>query len=311
MTAATVRMDLEFTRARTRWTMSMSFALHLLLFLWVVLHRASAPEIALITEITLLEPGDPASGSPAPSAPAQVRAEAARGLMAKADADAHFRRATPLSEMAPHPQESWAFADRLDARLAAMQQNALQVATGTAPSASAASLIGSGPATVATGTGVGAPIALSRGGGGSAPLPLAHGSGAGTAPILATVGGGPREADSPTPARSGDASGHRTVAGASISGPIADRPIMSYSVPSYPEWAKRDAVEGAVTLYFVVRPDGGVKENILVQKTAGFEEFDENARVALRSWRFKPLGAGRTGEQWGMITFHYRLQSAG
>ena len=230
--------------------------------------------------------------------------------MAKADVDAHFQRSMPRAEMTPDPQESWAFADRLDARLAAMQQNALQVATGTAPSASAA-LIGSGPATVASGAGVGAPLSLSRGGGGSAPLPLAHGSGAGTTPMLATVAGARPEADSPAPARSGDATGHRTVAGASIAGPIADRPILSYSVPTYPEWAKRDAVEGAVTLYFVVRPDGGVKENILVQKTAGFEDFDENARVALRAWRFKPLGAGHTGEQWGVITFHFRLQSAG
>jgi TonB family protein len=70
-------------------------------------------------------------------------------------------------------------------------------------------------------------------------------------------------------------------------------------------------VEGAVTLYFVVRPDGGVKENILVQKTAGFEDFDENARVALRAWRFKPLAPGQSGEQWGTITFRYRLSSAG
>jgi TonB family protein len=62
-----------------------------------------------------------------------------------------------------------------------------------------------------------------------------------------------------------------------------------------------------VTLYFVVRADGEVKENVLVQKTAGFEDFDENARIALRSWKFEPLREGRTGEQWGTITFHYRL----
>jgi TonB family protein len=101
------------------------------------------------------------------------------------------------------------------------------------------------------------------------------------------------------------------VAGASITGPIADRPVLSYAVPTYPEWAKHDAVEGAVTLYFVVRADGGVRENILVQKTAGFEDFDENARVALRAWRFKPLGPGQSGEQWGTITFRYRLRDAG
>jgi TonB family protein len=79
----------------------------------------------------------------------------------------------------------------------------------------------------------------------------------------------------------------------------------------YPEWAKEEAVEASVTLYFVVRPDGGVKENILVQKTAGFEDFDESARAALRAWRFEPLRAGRVGEQWGTITFHFRLRDVG
>ncbi len=64
-------------------------------------------------------------------------------------------------------------------------------------------------------------------------------------------------------------------------------------------------------MYFVVRPDGGVKENILVQRTAGFEDFDESARVALRVWRFKPLSVGQAGEQWGTITFHFRIREAG
>ena len=94
-------------------------------------------------------------------------------------------------------------------------------------------------------------------------------------------------------------------------GPVADRPVLSYVRPVYPEWAKRDAVEGSVTLYFIVRPDGSIKENILVQKTAGFEDFDENARTALRAWRFQPLTGGRTGEQWGTITFRFRLTEAG
>ncbi|MGH7681232.1 MAG: energy transducer TonB, partial [Candidatus Eiseniibacteriota bacterium] len=68
---------------------------------------------------------------------------------------------------------------------------------------------------------------------------------------------------------------------------------------------------GSVTLYFVVRPNGSVKENVLIQKTAGFGDFDENARVAIRTWRFEPLKNGRAGEQWGTITFHYRLRDAG
>jgi len=94
-------------------------------------------------------------------------------------------------------------------------------------------------------------------------------------------------------------------------GPVADRPVLFHSLPNYPDWAKREAVEGSVTLYFVVRPNGSVKENVMIQKTAGFGDFDENARVALSRWRFEPLRGGRTGEQWGTITFHFRLRNAG
>ncbi len=141
MTAATLRMDLDLTRARTRWTMSLSFILHMLLFLWVVLHRASAPDIAPITEITLIEPGDLAAGEAAPTPPSAAR-ETVSGLAARASADAHFQRAMPRSEIAPDPQDSWVFADRLDARLAAMQQDATHASAGIASSKVPTSLFG-------------------------------------------------------------------------------------------------------------------------------------------------------------------------
>jgi protein TonB len=102
----------------------------------------------------------------------------------------------------------------------------------------------------------------------------------------------------------------RRAAGAMLAGPIADRPILSYVTPRYPDWAKKDGIEGTVTLYFIVRPDGSVRENVLVQKTAGFGEFDDNARDALRAWRFQPLRGGEVGDQWGTITFHFRLRGA-
>lgn len=310
MTATTLRMDYELTRVRTRWTMSFSMVVHSLLLLWLVLFRVTQPDVTPITEITLLEPGDPAAAPSAPAAPAQLGRQTP-GLAARSLADVHFRRTTTPSEIEPSPQESWAFEDRLDARLAAMQQNATHAISGITPSKVPTSLFGTAPAVVAGGTGLGTPVALNRGGSGNAPLPLARGGGSGTAPALATVSGTGKSPENPAPARAGEGTARRTVAGASISGPIANRPILSYSVPVYPEWAKHDAVEGAVTLYFIVRPDGGVKENILVQRTAGFEDFDESARTALRAWQFKPLTAGQTGEQWGMITFHFRLRDAG
>ena len=91
-------------------------------------------------------------------------------------------------------------------------------------------------------------------------------------------------------------------------GQVADRPLEAYTVPTYPEWAKREGVEASVTLYFEVQPDGQVKPNIVVQKTAGYAEFDSNAINALSAWRFAPLSGESMGTQWGSITFNYRLK---
>jgi len=77
----------------------------------------------------------------------------------------------------------------------------------------------------------------------------------------------------------------------------------------YPEWAQRELVEGSVRLYFIVLPDGRVKENILVEKTSGTKDFDDNATRALLRWRFEPISEG-VGEQWGSITFEFRLNDA-
>ncbi len=311
MTSETLRLDRMSTLVRTRWTMSTSTVFHALLFLWLIFHPAAKEDFTPITEITLIEPGDlaPAAGSAPPSATGNPTT----GVTAKSMSDMHFKRTQAKAEMEPDPQSSWSFEDRLDARLAAMQEKAAQATAGIAPTKTPGSLFGSAPATMAGGMGLGTPIAMARGGGGGGPpLPLVRGGGgSGSAPTLATVAESHHGGDTPAPARGGDSTARRTVAGASITGPIADRQIVSYSVPAYPEWAKHDAVEGAVTLYFVVLPDGEVKENILVQRTAGFEDFDENARVALRAWRFKALRPDQTGEQWGTITFHYRLRDAG
>jgi len=309
MTAATLRLDAEQTLTRTRWTVSMSFLAHAMLFLFLALHHAATPDVTPITEITLIEPGDLAP-EPVSAAPA-ASGSPAQGVAVKVVSETHFKRTPTRAEMQPDPQSSWSFEDRLEARLAAMQQNA-STGTGIAPSKAPVSLFGSTPAVMGSGMGIGSPVSLNRGGSGAgAPLPLARGGGTGSVPTLATVAAPHGGGDAPAPARGSESTARRTVAGASITGPIADRPVLSYAVPTYPEWAKHDAVEGAVTLYFVVRADGGVRENILVQKTAGFEDFDENARVALRAWRFKPLGPGQSGEQWGTITSRYRLRDAG
>ena len=310
MTAATLRMDLEEVRRRTRWTMTASIVLHALLFLYIATLKSITVDLPLVTEITLLTPGELAAMS-APAAPAAPAPQAVSGSANRPVArDERFERSRD-ADLALDPAMDKSVVDQMTARLAAMAQNERPVTTGTATTKIPASLFGTGPATV-SGTGAGA-VALSRGaalsGGGA--LPLTRGGSGGAPAALAPAGIPSVKTASSGPAEVGDATARRTVAGASLAGPIADRPVVQAAVPDYPEWAKREAVEGSVTIYFVVRPDGGVKENVVIQKTAGFGDFDENARLAIRAWRFEPLRGGRTGEQWGTITFHYRLQRAG
>jgi len=249
----------------------------------------------------------------APAAPAAPAAQVVTGAASRqVTRDERFERRDKDADLALDPSTETNVVDQLSARLAAMTRDERPAITGTATTKIPASLFGSGPATV-SGTGAGSAVSLTRGaalsGGGA--LPLTRGGTGGGAATLSPAGIPSAKTASSGPAEVGDATARRTVAGASLAGPIADRPVLQAAVPDYPEWAKREAVEGSVTLYFVVRPDGGVKENVVIQKTAGFGDFDENARLAIRAWRFEPLRGGRTGEQWGTITFHYRLRSAG
>jgi len=312
VTAATLRLDLEQCRIRTRRTMTASVVLHALLFLWITTIKPSDIVTPPITEITMLTPGDLAAAEAGPAAPAP-RVAPQPGLAArKVDNDVRFLRREDRGDIALDPVSPVSIADQMAARLSAMTQEERPAVPGTATTNLPTSIFGTGPATVA-GTGKGsAPVALHRGGalGGAGALPLNRGGGGGSAASApATLPAAKSGASAP--AQVGDATARRTIAGASVAGPIADRAVLQTVVPEYPEWAKKEAVEGSVTLYFVVRSDGTVKENVVIQKTAGFGDFDENARTALRGWLFEPLRGGRTGEQWGTITFHFRLRDAG
>ncbi len=97
--------------------------------------------------------------------------------------------------------------------------------------------------------------------------------------------------------------------GVSLAGQVQGRQLLSFPLPEYPDWAKRDGVEVVVQLYFTVLPDGRVKENILIERTSGYDDFDRRARAALAAWKFQELTPGQSGEQWGRIAFHYRLRS--
>ena len=306
-------LDVRESRSRTRRTMAASVVLHVLLLAWIFFHHTvtAASEPAL-QEIAYLEPGDLDTGSPA-SGPPAAAPRSAPGLLVANTEDSRFEREKVPADIAPEPQSPTATEDRLRTRLAALQRDALvpAAAPGTSPVASPAWGAAGVPGSIG-GDGHG-PMNLARGGSGSGTsleLTRGGGTGHGVAPALAPTSLPAERAEAAAPPPGGETA-RRSLAGASLAGPIADRAILQMTQPVYPDWAKKDAVEGSVTLYFIVRPDGSVKENVLVQKTAGFQDFDESARTALRAWRFAALGAGRTGEQWGTITFHFRLRDRG
>jgi len=308
--ARLVAADRDACRARTRRCLGVSLGAHALMLLALFLLPKAVPGEPALTEFTMLEPGDLAGGAEAAAAaPAPAASE---GTAAADLVDESFRRSDPDAEIEPRPQEEDAISDRLASRLATLQTSATPRIVGVAETR----LTGTGSSLApAPAVGGGGTANLNRGGtlgGSTATVGLTRGGGGtGAAPALAAAPPPPERSNAAAPATANATGAQRHLSGASLAGPIADRQIVSYRTPVYPDWAKRELVSGTVTLYFIVRPDGSVKENILVQQTAGFEDFDENARTALRAWRFAPLPGGRTGEQWGTITFKYRLQEAG
>jgi len=301
------------TRLRTRSSLAISIALHALLLVAIVLLPKAVPQQETFTEITLLEPGTPDAGAPAAAAAAPALREQS-GVYASSDADVRFKRQDTKADIAPVPQSAQSFDDRLQSRLATLQTGVAQPVPGVADAPVAGVLAGTAsPATIGGMGGNGKRVDLHRGGSGDGagpPVALTRGVGLGGSSLApATISS--RHVESAEPAREAPSTARRMLAGAQLMGPVADRPILVHRSPVYPDWAMHDGVEGSVTLRFVVRADGTIKEDILVEKTAGFEDFDESARQALRGWKFQPLTGGRTGEQWGAITFNFRIREAG
>jgi TonB family protein len=296
---------------RTRKTFFYSVAIHTFLLLWLLLVQKFTPEEVGITEITWIDPA--AEVQPAELPPVLARSKPAPRLIVPNERPSvhkerkRFERHNPFSTVAPKPQEPDVAADKFSDRLAALQERQAETPEKMA-SLSVKTPVGRPklagvddeenprrPVELARqGTPTRTPTELKR-----SPVKVQKSS-----MVMATI---PDTKAKPVEMQDTNVNAQRELAGALLTGPVADRPLKSFRKPVYPEWAKDEAVEGSVTIYFVVLPDGRIKENIMVQKTSGFGDFDDNAVEALRSWRFEPLTGGATGEQWGTITFHYRL----
>jgi len=314
MSATYMTAEMGAVSSRTRKTFFYSIAMHACLLLWLLLIQKIAPEEVGITEITWLDPAAEIQPAELPSILAKSE-PAPRLIVPRETPSVHeerrrFRRQNPLSTVAPKPQEREATADKFNDRLAALHDSQVEkpkkiASLSTQTPVGRPRLAGVDneknprrPVDLARqGTPTTAPVELKR-----SPVRVQKSS-----MVMATI---PDTEAKPVEIQDTNTDAQRELAGALLTGPVADRPLQSFRKPEYPEWAKDEAVEGSVTIYFVVLPDGRIKENIMVQKTSGFSDFDDNAVGALRSWRFEPLKGGATGEQWGTITFHYRLSDS-
>ena len=306
-TITTHGLEMDTIGNGTRKAMVWSGLLHALLLLAMSLYRTIAPGPEVLTEITWIEPEEVQIAA-VPSVPNPAEAHPVKQPVQLAhvpEPPEHFQRKLRRAEVEPRPQTDRANTDRIRERLASLQQKAT-AKPAKSPALMAAAFISAPQPSLASPSATSTVPALkltrtqpTK----PAPLKLKRTASKKPSVVAASV---PIKT-TPSKTKKADYSISKTLAGTTIMGPVADRSLLAYTTPDYPDWAKREAVEGSVRLYFVVRPDGGVKENVLVQKTSGYKDFDKNATNALLAWQFERLSKDTTGEQWGEITFHYQL----
>ena len=88
------------------------------------------------------------------------------------------------------------------------------------------------------------------------------------------------------------------------------RPLGGYqTTPHYPESARREGVEGVVTLRFEVLPSGKVG-TIQVQRSAGRPDLDRAAMEAIKTWLFEPARRGKeTVAVWVILPVRFELNA--
>jgi TonB family protein len=309
MNAYASRIEFETIQARTRKMIGVSVIIHAAIVLWLILYRVVAPPPPTLTEVSWLEPV--AITPPKPSVTVKVAQPAVqRDLPEPKQTPAHFVRKTTTSDFAPEPQDRAVTEDKLKRTLSRMERKAVQSNTRISGIAEAKHMTTTSLASVPNAASTGQESVKLTRETKSSPNPIAltrinHAAKA--APVTLTKP--PEKKVTQATISDENSTAQRILDGAKLVGPVADRPLVSYVKPVYPEWAKKDGVEATVNLYFIVLPNGTVKENILIQKTSGFADFDKSAMEALQTWKFEPLKGGETGEQWGSITFNFRLSN--
>jgi TonB family protein len=108
--------------------------------------------------------------------------------------------------------------------------------------------------------------------------------------------------------------GHMGVAGsptgnANIEGQLSARGIRHQVFPLYPDWAKKQGIEGMVKYRLTVLPNGMLRSDIQMDQTSGYREMDKSVFDALIQWEFDPLPPEASQvDQSGVITFIFNFK---
>ncbi len=308
MNAYALSIELAATESRTRKVVGISIVIHVLIVMWFILYRTIAPPPPALTEIIWIDPitVQPPAVKMTTEKP-QPKVEK-RAPSPKQEPE-HFVRKTEMNQFAPQPQTDHAVQDKLRRKLDALEQKVTQpsriadlVTIKTMGQPSLASLPNEEEKNRET-------IKLSRQENTKQrAIQLTRSETNRKTPNMRLSTVAEKKVTPAKIEKADKATTQRIIDGVRLVGPVADRQLISHRLPGYPEWAKREGVEATVKLYFIVLPNGRVKENIMIQKTSGFQDFDRNAIEALLIWRFEPLRGGKTGEQWGSITFNFQLR---
>jgi TonB family protein len=308
MNVAILQHQLSEVDDRTRKAVVASLIVHLVLIACLGIFKPLSSDDLGLVEVTWLEASALEPATPAPAATLALP-EAKQPTPPQPREQKKFERVEEVAEVVPRPQSPNAMDDRLSEKLAALQKAPVSPRPNALPVDAPVSTWASKSVAEATTKVAARPSNLVREASRPATRPSELRRDSTPRPTrLSNVAPNPTSLLNPKAADI-DESRVRSLKGAKLAGAVADRPLLDHRMPVYPEWAKADAIEASVTLRFRVLPDGRVKESVIVEKTSGYGDFDKSAIAALLTWRFEPMPAGSTEEQWGKITFDFRLRN--
>lgn len=84
--------------------------------------------------------------------------------------------------------------------------------------------------------------------------------------------------------------------------------IVSFSSPDYPEHLRKRKIEGRVQLKVLINKEGEAIQ-VEIEKTSGYQAFDQAAMQSVYQWKFKPAQFGKSNKgSWVLLPVVFRLK---